>query len=52
MLKYEDLSKSNQIFKSEIQKKVNNILDNGWFILGNELLEFETTFSNLHNLNY
>ena len=52
MLKYEDLSKSNQFFKSELQEKINKILDNGWFILGNELLEFETTFSNLHNLNY
>ncbi|WP_338791062.1 DegT/DnrJ/EryC1/StrS family aminotransferase [Bernardetia sp. MNP-M8] len=45
MLPYENLNHSNQSFFKEYQKKFNQILEKGYFILGNEVAEFEKEFA-------
>ena len=45
MIEYENLKKSNQPFFEEYQQNFKNVLENGWFILGNEVKAFETEFA-------
>lgn len=45
MIKFLDLQKINAKYKDEFQKKFQNFLDSGWYILGNEVKVFETNFA-------
>ena len=44
MIPYENLNQSNKFFFKEYQTKFNQFLEKGYFILGNEVQEFEKEF--------
>ena len=46
MIKFLDLQKINAIYQEQFQQKLKLVLDSGWFILGNEVKEFERNFAN------
>ena len=45
MIKFLDLKKINEPYEIAFQEKLKSVLDNGWYILGNEVKEFETNFA-------
>ena len=45
MIKFLDLHKLNKPFKDQFLAKTTAFLDNGWYILGNEVKQFETSFA-------
>lgn len=45
MIAFLDLKKINQRYENVFQEKLRNILNNGWFILGNEASKFEDSFA-------
>lgn len=45
MIKFLDLQKITQKNAEEIKEAVNKVIDSGWYLLGNELKEFEIRFS-------
>jgi dTDP-4-amino-4,6-dideoxygalactose transaminase len=45
MIEYENLSKVNQPYFKEFNRVFNNVLESGWFILGNNVEEFEKEFA-------
>jgi dTDP-4-amino-4,6-dideoxygalactose transaminase len=45
MIEYENLCEANKPFFAEYQKKFLDILESGWFILGNQVKEFEKNFA-------
>jgi len=46
MIKFLDLQKINLSYQEQFQEKMKLVLDNGWFILGNEVKQFEENFAN------
>ncbi|GIU12395.1 aminotransferase [Shewanella sp. c952] len=44
-VKFLDLKKINSKYKSKIEKAVLDVIDSGWYILGNKVNEFESDFS-------
>jgi len=46
MIKFLDIAKINKPYQSDFQLKVNSIFNDGRYILGKEVLEFESSFSN------
>ena len=46
MIKFLDLKKINASYEAAFQEKLKLVLENGWYILGNEVSTFETNFSN------
>ena len=42
---FNDLKKNYISIKSEIDKSIQNVIDNGYFILGPEVESFESNFS-------
>ena len=46
MIKFLDLKKINEPYEIAFQEKLKSVLDNVWYILGNEVKEFETNFAN------
>lgn len=46
MIKFLDLQKINANYQEQLQQKMKLVIDKGWFILGNEVKEFETNFAN------
>lgn len=46
MIKFLDLKKINAPYESAFQEKLKSVLDSGWYILGNEVAEFENSFAN------
>ena len=46
MIKFLDLHKINVPYENAFQQKMKSVLDNGWYILGNEVQEFEKNFAN------
>ena len=46
MIKFLDLKKINKPYEDAFQQKLKNILDSGWYILGNQVQEFEINFAN------
>ena len=46
MIKFLDLQKINAMYQEQFQQKLKLVLDKGWFILGNEVKEFERNFAN------
>lgn len=45
MIEYENLKKFNLQFEPELKKKFNDFLDNGWYVLGQEVSSFEQEFA-------
>ncbi len=45
MIKFLDLQKINAQYQEQFQEKMKLVLDNGWFILGNEVKQFEADFA-------
>src|SRR5690554_2096847 len=45
MIKFLDLQKINKPYESAFQQKFQQVLDSGWYILGNEVRAFEKEFS-------
>ena len=52
MISFLDLKKINLSYEAEFQKKMKSVLENGQFILGNEVKTFETDFAKFCNKNY
>lgn len=52
MIEYESLKLANKKFFDEYRKSFNNILESGWYILGNGVKTFEEEFSKYNNANY
>lgn len=46
MIHFLNLKKLNQPFEVAFQKKMKQFLEGGWYILGNEVKQFETDFAN------
>ena len=45
MIPFLDLKKINSPYETAFQEKLKTILDSGWYILGNEVKEFESSFA-------
>lgn len=45
MIEYENLGKSNQLFFEQYQQEFLKTLESGWYILGNQVKEFEQAFA-------
>ena len=45
MIPFLNLKKLNQLFEIAFQEKMEQFLDGGWYILGNEVKQFETDFA-------
>lgn len=52
MIKFLDLQKINEQYKSELQQAFNRVLDSGWYILGNEVKVFEENFAKYCGANH
>ncbi len=46
MIHFLNLKKINQPFEAAFQKKMKQFLEDGWYVLGNEVKQFETDFAN------
>lgn len=46
MIKFLDLHKINKPYETEFKQKLQQVLDSGWYILGNEVKKFEKSFAN------
>lgn len=46
MIKFLDLKKINKPYEIAFQEKLQSVLENGWYILGNEVAAFESNFAN------
>jgi len=46
MIPFLDLNKINQPYENAFQNKLKSVLDNGWYILGDEVKLFEKNFAN------
>ncbi|WP_395043725.1 DegT/DnrJ/EryC1/StrS family aminotransferase [Flavobacterium sp.] len=52
MIKFLDLQKINEQYEEQFQEKMKLVLDKGWFILGDEVKEFEQNFANYCETKY
>jgi dTDP-4-amino-4,6-dideoxygalactose transaminase len=52
MIKFLDLQKINAQYQDEFHQKMQLVLDKGWFILGDEVKQFEANFANYTNSKY
>ena len=52
MIKFLDLKKVNQPFEASFQEKMKLFLENGWYILGNEVKQFEESFASYCGTKY
>ena len=52
MIKFLDLQKLNQPFETQFLSKTKEFLDKGWYILGNEVKQFEESFAEYSNAKY
>ena len=47
-----DLKKISSIYSSEFKNAINNVIDNGWYILGENLKIFENNYANFSTTKY
>lgn len=52
MIQFLDLKKINEPYEAAFQEKLKTLLSNGWYILGNEVNEFESNFANYCGTKY
>ena len=51
-IEYENLKKLNQVFFQEYRAKFEVLLEGGWYILGENVKQFESSFSEFNNVKY
>ena len=49
---YESLKKVNEVFEQDFKEKFNTFLSKGWYVLGNEVSEFEKSFAEYCGAKY
>ena len=49
MIKFLDLHKLNKPFEAQFIAKTKSFLDNGWYVLGDEVKQFEQIFATFSN---
>lgn len=49
---YENLNLLNKSFETQFQEQFKSFLDKGWYILGNQLTDFENSFASYLNVKY
>ncbi|WP_276485264.1 DegT/DnrJ/EryC1/StrS family aminotransferase [Paraflavitalea pollutisoli] len=52
MIEYENLSKANATFFTEYEATFKNVMEGGWYILGNSVKQFELEFANYCGSQY
>ncbi|WP_224999738.1 DegT/DnrJ/EryC1/StrS aminotransferase family protein [Cesiribacter sp. SM1] len=52
MIKFLDLQKITEKNSEEIKEAVNRVINSGWYLLGNEVKEFENSFSDYCNVQH
>lgn len=52
MIKYLDLKKINDSFQPELNERIKNVVNSGWYLLGNEVKDFETAFASYCGVNH
>lgn len=52
MIRFLDLKKINEPYEIAFQEKLKVVLANGWYVLGNEVKEFETSFAKYCGTQY
>jgi dTDP-4-amino-4,6-dideoxygalactose transaminase len=52
MIEYEDLRKVNEPFRAEYEQRFKEILDKGWYILGESVTEFEQAFAAYNGVKF
>ena len=52
MIEYENLHNLNKTLFNEYKLAFNEVLESGWYVLGNKVKEFESQFSNYCNTQY
>jgi dTDP-4-amino-4,6-dideoxygalactose transaminase len=52
MIDYENLKKLNSPFFKDYTERFKQVLESGWYILGNEVKTFEQEFANYNHANY
>jgi dTDP-4-amino-4,6-dideoxygalactose transaminase len=52
MIKFLDLHNVNNQYKDEISSAINNVINSGWYLLGEENKKFEETYSNFIGTNF
>ncbi|MEI6864588.1 DegT/DnrJ/EryC1/StrS family aminotransferase [Flavicella sp.] len=52
MIKFNDLQKTNAAFEADYKNKFNQFLQNGWYINGKEVSNFERNFASYCGTNY
>ncbi|MFV5696099.1 DegT/DnrJ/EryC1/StrS family aminotransferase [Flavobacterium sp. LB3P122] len=52
MIPFLDLKKINEPYQNAFQEKLKTVLETGWYILGNEVKEFETNFAKYCGTDY
>ena len=52
MISFLDLKKINQPYETAFQEQLKTVLDNGWYILGNEVKTFEKSFAKYCQAKY
>ncbi len=51
-IKFNDLLKQFEMYKTEYEKKIITVLNSGWYILGNEVQQFEKEFADYVSSDY
>jgi dTDP-4-amino-4,6-dideoxygalactose transaminase len=52
MIKFLDLKKINDTYNSEMNIAIKKVIDSGWYLLGNEVKNFEKEYSDFIGTNY
>lgn len=52
MIQYENLSLANKPFETEFKTAFNQFLQDGWYILGKHVQQFEAVFASYHNVKH
>jgi len=52
MIEYENLRKSNEAFFKEYRQAFDSVMNSGWYILGNEVQQFEHAFASYCSVPY
>jgi dTDP-4-amino-4,6-dideoxygalactose transaminase len=52
MIQFLDIKKINTPYETAFQEKLKLVLEQGWYILGNEVMEFEARFASFCNAKY
>ena len=51
-IKYEDLAQLNKPFREKFEQQFSSFLDSGWYVLGNQVKEFEDNFAKYVGTKY